>query len=511
MTHTSQRPNARQIAGYALLAACFLAPLGLHALLASYSRYAADDFGPAADLVTYGFWGSISHVYLTWSGRFSANFLDSVVSSWGPQRAAWFAPLALAAWGLALAATLYQFLPGIRRYWRIYTAGLLAAMVLFTSLETIPFVRQSLYWGQGMRAVIPPLILGTSFAGLGSYWVRRDWHGRRARLWWAGAALAAGLTWLAGGFHEGYVAMQTTALILALLISGWIGDPAGRRRLRVWCLAGLAGSLLAMLATVLAPGNQFRQAYYPEPDLLRIAWVAPLSLAKALGRALRDRPGNLYLAGMLAFAIFLGSGKFLPIPARKTQPPPESTPPSRESGPVFPADVSEAALKRALLIIPPLTLIILLAFFVPPAYGMSGPPPGRSRIIPLYVCSLALTAWGGCLGQLAVRTGRWQVIRSRWLPAALWAITIAFAVGALATAVQLWHSRPAFIEYIHQWEARDAVIRQAAARGESWIDLPPIQNPLGVLDLTPEADLWVNQNMSAYYGITVISSDYQSP
>jgi hypothetical protein len=71
----------------------------------------------------------------------------------------------------------------------------------------------------------------------------------------------------AGGFGETYVALQTTILLLFILVI-WFEKPSSPQWKSLSApVIGLVFSLAAMAVTVAAPGNNIRQSYFRLPPV----------------------------------------------------------------------------------------------------------------------------------------------------------------------------------------------------------------------------------------------------
>jgi hypothetical protein len=425
-------------------------------------------------------------MYLTWSGRFSANLLDGIVSSLTPRVAALVPAIGLAAWWVALTATLYQISLSKQPKNNALGSLFFSTALIFVTLQITPKVNASLYWGQGMRAYVPPIILGTAYIGLTFYNRANNFGGRHTWFW---LILSACLAFVAGGFNEGYVLMQTASLGLMFVVGWLIQDTHLRKRWFSWILVGLLSSTLALAIIILAPGNSYRQAYYPPPPgVLKMLLISLISMLKAIGRAMLQAPGNLNLALLLLISMFFGSGEIIDFPAKMP---------------------SQDRLRQALIWIPLGIIIILFVYFVPAAYGMSQGPPGRARIIPLYILVLGIASWGYCLGYLATQTGLsakiWQAQKPK-ITIILWSVVVLFTFSNLWSTVRLFQMRVTFVNFAQAWEARDSAIWEAKARGDSLITVPDIQSPLDIDEPTSDPGYWINQCMREYYGIAIKTS-----
>ena len=69
--------------------------LFLHGYLGYFSRYIADDFCSAYQAGRLGILRAAWFWYLTWSGRFSASILDSIVGLLGPRAVPFLVPITI--------------------------------------------------------------------------------------------------------------------------------------------------------------------------------------------------------------------------------------------------------------------------------------------------------------------------------------------------------------------------------------------------------------------------------
>ena len=147
-----------------LLLALFCVPLVTHIYLGSYSRMLADDFCSAAIARSQGIVKGSLYWYMNWTGRYAADLLDSLVASIGPYAIPYQTGFVVIIWFGTLALAVYQLIHDDGEV-RILFSCVMAAMILFTVLEVIPSVGQSLYWAQ-VRGGVPSLILGTAYIAL---------------------------------------------------------------------------------------------------------------------------------------------------------------------------------------------------------------------------------------------------------------------------------------------------------------------------------------------------------
>ena len=460
--------NSRRIFFWLLLA-LFCAPLLIHAYLGSYSRFIADDFCSSAVARSQGIFRGSLYWYINWNGRFSANLLDSLFGYIGPAATPFATGLVITAWLVVLAIAVDQIK-------REAQSWIVAAMVLFAVLYVIPTVGQSLYWGQGMRSVVPPLILGTAYVALIA---KRSKSTDRAGLL---LLITAGLlTFIAVGFAETYFAVQTTAIVFALVIPAVfkIYAPANTRNYFLLLIAGLAGSLAGGLLMFVAPGNKFRQNPFPPPpaipELLRISLRGMREFFELVVLA----PGKWYIwVGLILCGFIFG------LQARQ---------PRERSGR---RDV------WTLVWLPIVAFVLLLACWVPMAWATSLTLGYRTFIIPAYVLVCLVTCWAYIAGQVCRSAFVSFAPRAVALPLI---ILLAFGILAANISREMWRQRPLFIGYARRWDERDQIIRRAKSQSLPYAVVPEQHNwaALDEVEVDPK-NTWLTKCMSDYYGIKVI-------
>jgi hypothetical protein len=163
---------------------------------------------------------------------------------------------------------------------------------------------------------------------------------------------------------------------------------------------------------------------------------------------------------------------------------------------------------RALVLLPAATLALLYSCFVPAAYAIGGPPPGRNLIIPAFVLVCAVAYEGAIVGQLADPERRWRKgfkPRSLFPPIAACVLILYLLTTTQAAYAQL-RRLPLFVQYASRWDANDSRIRSAQAEGEDRVVIVPQQVDWAGMsnrEIGPDPTNWVNECASQYYGIQV--------
>ena len=446
------------------------AALFLHGYLGHFSRYIADDFCTAFYAKRLGVLRATWFWYLNWSGRFSASVLDSMIGLLGPRVVPIVVPLTILIWLIVLALFFLRFVDALDH--RILISSALSVTSLFTLFLLAPDIRQSLYWGQGMRSVIPPLLLGTVQIIFLSYIQSRSWSKLQLGLWGA-VSFACALT--AGGFSETYASFQVLAFFLSLLIV-LITEKFKFLTTSLFLASGFLGAISAFVMIVLAPGNSERQVFFPPPPT--IIGILTISLGGFLTylSKLVNAPEKIFvILGLFSLAAMIG------------------------------AQLRTDVDSRFLGVVPSLTLMFIFACFPPAAYGTSDFPPDRTLILPTYFFVMGILALGAVCGSVLQKKRR--SITSKFLPN-LATVTIVIAAGI--HSVGLYRSRWEFTEYAKFWDITDANILRSRGSGATQISIPMIPNWASLNEPNDNPKFWVNACMSSYYGLQILTTSTPS-
>lgn len=486
MFRLSPRDTFLTVAAAVTLSVALLA----FAFLGSFVRYMGDDWCTAAVINKNGLLLSQWKWYLGWTGRYSFSLASGIAHLPGPQAAPFIPALMLGLWLVAASWAAYQV--ALQARWpRPMFASLLAAeFVVFVTLNTAHNIVQSFYWQTGVLTYVAPLILLTFYFGLVVYGTRRRREGWAA---WALSALSLVVTFVAGGFSEAYVVMQTGGLLLAAaacLKGPWVSFGRAARPLILW---GLVGSTLALLVVALAPGNDVRQAYFPPPSLFT---AAKLSFYYATGHV----PYTVYLAPcttLLTLAAPALSGLYLHM----------AEPARREA-------LDRRATRRLLILLPVVGYFLILLCYAPAAYGTSTYLPGRARIIPqfVFVCVTSTFAYlaGATVADYISASGRTTSV-----------VATAGAVGVAAllllspasTAWRVLTLVKGARESASVFDQMDREIRAARARGvmeQTVTAVGDVETRFGAskseLQIEHNPEDWKNKCMARFYGINSVSA-----
>lgn len=461
-----------------------LVPLAAYAYMGSFSRFVSDDYASAALTVKFGVIGAMLDWYTKWTGRFSANFVDSLSGFFGPQAMAYQTVIVILAWSAALITVIWLLLPSIsgRVKWSI--SILLSSLILITTFETTPSLAQSLYWTQGMHSVILPLILATILAAILLFRWKQSSPASHNFIWACSTGI---LAFVAGGFGETYVALQCISLVIVLFFGLVSRSPDFRKKLLSIVLTCLVSSFLAMVIIILAPGNQVRQTYFPAtPGLLKILLISAQALAAYLGVMLSSPVRIWDLAVLLVSAVLLGSGFIF----------------TKSCKPVTPI---KKVTRNAFVGLLAITLVLVFSCFVPSAYGMSAPPPERTAVIPTFLLVCALTMGGYLIGQaLIVPLQKIKSQSFRLARIALWVLFLGFACNIFLLTKGILFLQPEYSRFARIFDRTDEMIRQAKVEGQPSVMIPEVHNYFGLSDFGVGTNKSLDDAVNQYYGIQVI-------
>jgi hypothetical protein len=465
-----------------------LIPLAAHGFMGSFSRFVADDFSSATLAVNKGVLGATWDWYINWSGRFSASFFDSLFGYLGPASLSWVVGLTLLLLLAGLAACAGQLFPMGTRSFRLGLSLFFPALVLVSAFGLAPDLPQSLYWGQGMRSLIFPFIPA---AFLAAYIY--SLCGRAGRIP-AYAYLVVGLlSFIAGGFGETYVAIQTSTLALSI-IAVYFSRPFGfRKKVIPLLLTSLIASLTAMAVMVAAPGNAIRQTYFlPSPRFVDLLIISARSLWLFLQTMLISADRLLILAVLILAAVSAG---YLYAKQANLSIAPFNYP----ENPFF------RGYTRTSLSILVSGVLLLYASLVPSAYGMSGMPPERTLIIPVLIFCCMLAALAALLGIHLYAEKHFAPVLSATQSAVLvWALFFLLSFYTYRVTCSILRVRADYQHFAEVFDRADRMIREARAQGESSVQVPEVHNHFGLSDYGAGTTYWLDQAVDSYYDIHVI-------
>jgi len=465
-----------------------LIPLVALAYIGFFTRYMADDYCTAARINEIGFLKSQMVWYSRWTGRFSFSFFVGVAELIGPLVVRFLPLSALICWISTTGWLVYQIAVIARWPRPILTSMILAELFVFTTLNSTAHIVQSLYWQSGMLTYTVPLILFTLYAGIICRALR---YGRRTRAISPVIIGAFVLMFIAGGFSEAYLCMQTCGLLIGVVICYKLDPGPYRRAALPPFIAGMVGSLIAAGIVILSPGNIVRQSYFPKPpDGFRLVELSLYYAAGFIPYTIIRSPLTILLSVMLP-ALF---GYYQGINSNAA---------------------SKVDFRKVVHLLFSLWLvgfILILASTVPGIYGTSSFLPERARLIPQFVIigvAVATGYFSGAalsqrLSELQHKASSSLAVGSALMIALLLLVTISAARRTFSLATRARDGAFA-------WDRMDLEVRVAKGRGESDLVVPAVddsESRLGArwteLQIERDAQNWKNRCAAKYYAVKSI-------
>ncbi len=451
-------------------------PIILHGYLGTFSRFLGDDYCSAFEANRLGVFRAVWYWYLNWSGRYSASALDSIFGILGPSVTPFVTPSVIGLWLLSIGFAINKLLPAIAG--KGLKVGALAASALFLTLNFSPYIQQSLYWGQGMRAIIPPLILGTAYVGVFILVREKQPQKRPTQTLWSLFSFLA--MFGIGGFSETSSILQVTAFLLGIVALVILRKQIYRFDF-LFLLFGFLGSILAVIILVLAPGNVFREAYFPpHPNIAGIINISYSSFVAYLTNLFSSKESITGFIGVLGISFFIG----LKAPEKSMKP-------------------------SNLLLVIVSGILLIASSFPPAAYGMSDSPPGRTLIIPTYVLALLMIAVGFILGSYQAQN---KIFADKFVAAFGKSIVVACLLfSSLITSQALLLSRQAYIDFANSWDQTHQSLLKINPDVENVIVPAVIDQWSGVLRMADNPSFYVNKCVANYYGFKTIKATDDLP
>jgi hypothetical protein len=470
-----------------LLILVFLVALFAFAYVGRFTRYMADDYCLAAAVNTAGFIKPQVNLYLGWTGRYSYTFLITLAEWIGPATVPIGPSLGVISWLGAAVWSLYQIARIAQWPSPFLNSCVLAELIVFAMLNSTNNIAQSFYWQGGLINTAVPLIFLTTYVGIVSCGIRRT--GRKRSTMWL-VILSAMVTFVAGGFTEAFVFLQTTGLLVALIVCFGSSDSL-KRAARPFIVAGLAGSLLALFVVVLAPGNSIRRSFFPPPpNLFTLTKLSLFFVIHFVGYTVYYSPLTMVL--LLLLPALLGNYVHGAGAGTRQEYHPQRT-------------------KMLFIYLPLLAFILVLSSFVPGVYGTSNDMPGRAHMIPQFILVCATVYWGYLAGSaLSARFSIWR--RTDW-PSTAGLIVLAMLILSvpLVSIKRSLSLVPRARESASIWDQMDQEAHAAKARGILDLTVPvvdDIETRLGAthteLNLERDRQNWKNRCAAVYYGINSI-------
>ena len=462
-----------------MIALAFIWPLAAHSYVGLFTQYMADDYCQASG-AGQGVWASQVALYRTWQGTVASNLLALLSGRLPPESVRFWPAAALTLWVVLLTWTIWLCRPTVRRLERWLISVVLAAAVMALTLDGRPqMTPQVVYWLNGSLRYLGAQLFLASYVGYVVFAQRLGSETPR----WGVSLIAAGLAAIAGLFSEAHTAAQITGLGLAVAAFVVVVTPERRRNTLPLLVAGLCGSVAALLVILWSPGMRVRQSLFAEPPGLVTTGVRALGYTlEFLGDLVARAPETIAVAIVVPALLARWGGA--------------------ESADRHPRPLGRRDLAPWLIGLPVGCVVVLTACFATAAWAVSAFPPTRTLLIPRFALFTGLMAWGFLAGRwLRADADGGGRARPVGLPGLLSLVLVTmWPIGEGLRAVAVRAEAEA---HARTWSAFDRQLRDAAATGLAAVHLPAPGNVAGLDVVGPDRAFWVNGCVSGYYGVSV--------
>lgn len=433
----------------------------------TFTRFMADDFCGAADRAQMGILASLKDYYMTWDGRFVSDLLNLLIQGMAARWAAILPGVVITALVIVFYFAIYELAKSANFPVARMQSFSAALLLIYALLESAPSREQSFFWETGLVTYAVPLV----FVGLYVIALLRLWQDPERKPL---IVLVGALVFVAGGFSETLSAMQLTGLLL-----GWIlwrfAENDRRATVMVPAIVGAALSFFIMAA---APGNGERHKTFLlyRPDYLQQSSDSVLWSLYQGYRWVWQHMATFFLCLVCSTTAALNSNRSI-----------------MEHSP------SLANVRRFLLW--NVAVFLVMCSSVAPAYFASGThPPDRAMALTQFVLICVTCTWGWFVGKALKQSS------PKLIPIAHGFLILLLIFPVLSTR-SAWREAEQYRVYADMWDAEDASIRTAKARGEKAMvlrALPHWGGP-GMESAGENPKNGLNVCIARYYGVDSVS------
>jgi len=440
--------------------------------LALYAFPSADDYCLAVE-VRKGFWQMQSHSYLSWTGRYTATFLQGALSQWDLASVyPWFCMATVVATLLAFRASIATVCRSAASSPQFTVAAVVGAAVFVGGL---PSPAEAFYWMASATTyrwgVITYLVWLTLLIR-----ITRDADHPQPKA--ALRPFAVALTILLPGFNETLTPIFLMTIVGFAITSRWQRLKTDRFMLM---LLGVAALLTA--ASLLAPGNAVRSSTYPDIPTRHNIEFAVAETARQTVRFL----GNFgsYPALWVAACAAWWWG---------------------------PRNLTRTIAPRGKLRVGAAWVLVVAVVYITlfPLYWEYGEVnytgEGRTyNLTYLAFCATVVLAVGSLLD---MTSERWSAViarlRGRRVRVELvLASALALLMVSSSGTLHALHALRQAPDYLKAQQRRESILRASENQGKALVVNEMRIKPIGLFwaDIQPEETHWINSCVATYYGL----------
>ncbi len=434
--------------------------IGLKSL---FIRFIADEYCLAYIAKHKGLWGGLVYWYYSWTGKYSYIFFGTLVKFFGLKIFPFIPIIVLIVWTISLFWTLFEIYKLLNFKIKYSHLIYIMAVILFTHFWSMPSIGQSFYWESSSPYTIP-LILLTLNIGIIVRILRSKSYNPIMPF------VILTIAFVAGGFSETFVSMQTTVLAVSIFITIKKYHFQNKKTLLIFLIAAFLGSSLSLLIIGIAPGNKMRQAMYPPPDNILIPSL--LTFIYSIYYLIRS-------LGSFAAGLFI-----VPVASHI----PEG---------LMKALHNKNKFRSIIITITLAVYIVILSCIAPNFFAISRPPFDRNLAIPNFVLIVYSTFMGYVIGSVMTKKNN-QIISIVFLMMLIF-LSASYSYRIVKTI-------PYYKVHADRWDRQNRFILVQKNKGIKDITIETLGYTEGLEDVQRDSKHWINICMSQYYGVNSIKA-----
>lgn len=450
--------------------------LALYSSLGFNSRLMADDFCTINDAQRFKMLRFIWYWFNNWGGRYSAIATDEFLDEIGAVGVRYVPLVVVTLWAILSSLMCRELLQKtLSRDIHPLFSSVLGVSVVFTVISVSPGITKVLFWWNGMRTYIPPLI-SITFHIAYLFWATERLHTKKEVL--IGSFFSFAIALFTGGYNETFTAMQFmvfTGLTGLFILTKQSRSHSGSFQL---LSAATAGALLSLTIMLISPGAAGRRDIFISQPL-GIGTILEITIVgyfQYLTPILREINTLTAIVGLIFMAIWLGAQSK-----------------ERLSSP-WTIYLSIAG-----------GLLISFASLLPSAYGLGQMPALRTFTVPTFVLVISFGYSGLLLGKWI--SGIRDAAKFNRITTTLMLCAVLFiSVSSWMNFKTLYEDRDIYIEYARQWDDIDMQIKQAKLDGAESVTIPATNNWAKLDQPNQNPKYWATRCYSEFYGIQVYGS-----
>lgn len=451
----------------------FMIPNILFAVQGFSVRYWADDYCFSGFIKKFGFVRGLAEFYSSTSNRFSAFIFVGFSEMFGENTIRMIPPLIIIFLGFILWKIIYKLLDKFGNEQSRELSVLLSQILLFFVLYLAPNIHQSVYWRSGLSHYflsLPVLLFSLNMI---------FFPGKLLENRFIEVILLFIISFFNAGLSESYAALQMgvfgTAFFFILI---WNKSGQKLRRLRL-IASTIIGTAAAMGVMTISPGNALRlDTLQQASNLYSIFSISTSSATDFVVLSIR----GLWLPFCILFGSFvLITFNFIHLPGY---------------------EISVKRLMVSFLLLVLFILALIICVCAPTAFGMMAYPEKRVLMLAQFILICGVSLEGVVFGLLI------QKFLYSYSPIRVSSLffILVFCSYPLSTLDVRRSDLNFYNNRAELWDMRQVEINNKLNEGQKNLSVTALDSFAEIAELGDDANYWVNQCASRYYGVESISA-----